>query len=69
MRYGKKPESGVGVCLDWKWHMQIASCETGHTSDEFLKTCLDVECIIIIIIIIDDVYAKDAFDQGSPTFL
>lgn len=47
--------------------MQIASCETGHTSDEFLKTCLNVECIIICCMK-NVTCAKDAFNQGSSIF-
>jgi len=47
IRYGEEAESGVfGSKMT-----HDANCitrETGHTPDEFLKTCLDVEYIIII---------------------
>jgi len=46
--------------------MHIALCETGHKPDEFLKTCLDIECIIIFI---DNVYVKNALNQGFSTLI
>lgn len=48
MRYGDKSESGVFGSKMTKHDANFITRETGHTPDEFLKTCLDVEYIIII---------------------